>query len=213
MTAKYPIDYELTPRRLDVGRRWVTLELANVGEEELVDLDVRLNSLDAYNIEVQNNSLHIGTLEPDEEETWPVRVWIERSGSVYASIDGWRDGEPFHWESHPMRLSATGEAAEIVSLFALSHPYARLGEPIACEATVRGIDHSQGLVLEFWAETPTGEFKSLAKEGLDALAPGEVVRHTFEVTPREEGIYALHAYLYDGPRRIGHRREYLSISL
>lgn len=191
----------------------MTLELKNVGEEKLVNLDVRLNSLDAYNIEVQGNGLHIEALQPDEEETWPVQVWIEGSGSVYATIDGRRAEEPFHWESPPMRLSATGERAEIMSLFALSRPHARLGEPIACEATVRGIEFSQGLILEFWVETPRGEFKSLAKEGLDALGPGEVVRHTFEVTPKEEGIYALHAYLYDGPHRIGHRREYLSISL
>jgi hypothetical protein len=78
---------------------------------------------------------------------------------------------------------------------------------------VRGLVTSVSLVLEFWAEVPSGEFRSLAKEGMGRLAAGEEARHTVEITPGEQGLYVLHAYLYQGARRIGHQIEYLSIAL
>ena len=68
-------------------------------------------------------------------------------------------------------------------------------------------------MIEFWVDMPAGESKSLVKEGLGHLSAREVVQPTVDLTPEEEGIYVLHAYLYDGPRRIGHEIEYLSVSL
>jgi hypothetical protein len=45
------------------------------------------------------------------------------------------------------------------------------------------------------------------------LETDQQIRRTVEMTPDEEGLYVLHAYLYDGPERIGHEIEHLSISL
>jgi len=52
----------------------------------------------------------------------------------------------------------------------------------------------------------------LDKRGI-RLGHGEEAHYRQTFTPEEEGIYILHAYLFEGPRRIDHRREYVSVSL
>lgn len=213
MAMNYPIEYEVRPKAVAEGMRWLTLSLKNIGNRELKDLDVRLNSLDTYSILVRGLGELIPTLEPGEEEELPFHVSAQTTGRVYVVLNGRKNGRRFHWESPEIFIRVGEQPAELVSLFALTEPHARLGEPIKCEATVRGLIASAGLVWEFWAEVPGGEFKSLAKGGVGALDAGEEARYTFEITPDREGIYVLHAYLYQGARRIDHRTEYLSISL
>jgi len=204
MAIRYPIQYELNPKSQERGMRWATLSLRNVGDEELTLLDVRLNSLDAYSITIHGTGSYVPSLGPKEEKVLPFQMQANATGRVYVSLDGFKNGEPFHWESPDMRLKVGQELAELVNLFALTQPYPPAGEQIKCEATLLGLAPSRGLKLGFWAEMPNGEFEELGMVETKELSGGEVARYAAEVTPEEEGLYTIHAYLYHGTRRIGH---------
>jgi hypothetical protein len=64
---------------------------------------------------------------------------------------------------------------------------------------------SSGLRLEFWVETTSGKFEEQAKINIKELSAGEEARYTAEFTPKEVGIYLIHAYLSDEWIRIGHK--------
>jgi len=211
--VRHPIQYEIKPRTVNAGTNWLTLTLKNVGQETLTDLDVRLNSIDTYAMLVRGMGDFVSQLEPGEEETLSFQVAVESSGSVYVSVDGHTDGARFHWESPNVRIEVGTRPAEVVDFFALTEPRVQLGEPIACRATVRSLIKTVNLVLEFWVEKPDGEQVSLDKEGLGTLDRDQVIRRTVEFTPKQEGIYILHAYLYQGAQRLDHAIDYLSISL
>ena len=208
---KFPLEYELTPNALDAGRHWVSLRLKNIGAESLTGLDVKLNSLDAYSLGVLGTGSYLSILGSNEEETLPFQVSANRTGSLYVTIDGWKDGEKFHWESPAVFITVGEEVAELVNLFAMTEPYSLIGEKIRCESTVRGLTPSDGLKLEFWADTPGGEFEELAIVETKPLSPGEEITYSAEITPEEEGLYTMYAYLYDGARRIGRAVEYVYV--
>lgn len=213
MATKFPIRYTLVPRTVDEAQRWVTVRLQNLSAEDLTNLEVRLNSIDTWNIYVHGQGDFLSVLRPKEEQEVHFQVSANATGQVYITIDGQRVEGAFHWESPDIRIRVGEPVAELVDLFVMSEPRVILGEPIPFQATVRGLAPSQGLVIEFWVDTPTGESKSLAKEGLGRLSAQEEVQPTVKLTPEEEGIYVVHAYLYDGSRRIGHEIEHLSVSL
>jgi len=207
MAIRYPIEYDLSPKNVPVGTRWLTLQLKNIGSDSLTGLDVRLNSLDVYGVSVYGTGSYISVLSPNEEQVLAFQIAATSTASVYASIDGWQDGEPFHWESPAILLTVGQEVAELVSLFAMTEPYPIAGERIRCEATVRGLARSENLKLEFWALAPNGEFEQLAEVETKALSAGEEARYTAEVAPDEDGLYTLYAYLFHGTRRIGREVE------
>lgn len=207
MAIKYPIEYELAPMNIYPGMHWLTLTLKNIGAQDLTSLDLRLNSLDAYSISVSGTGLYIVALRPNEQTRRAFQVRANLTGRLYASLDGWQNGESFHWESPAILVTVGREEAKLVSLFAMTKPYPPLGEKIRCEAAIQGLAKSEGLNLEFWAVTPGGEFEELAIVEIKELSTGEEARYAAEVTPEEEGLYTIHAYLYDGIRRIGHQVE------
>jgi hypothetical protein len=212
MPIREPINYDLKPHIVDRGLTWINLDLENIGDLALRHLDIRLNTLDTYSVNVHENSKYLDILRPDEEKQIPFQLTVDARGRVYVTIDGWRDGESFHWESPSQPIKVSSAAAEIESFFALTAPYPLQGRPITCEATLRGRGISRNLVIEFWAETPTGENLSLDKQGTDLLAMGETDTYTVEFTPEEEGIYVLHAYLFDGGERIDHQTDAISVT-
>jgi hypothetical protein len=187
LTIKYPIEYELALEEIDPGRHWVTLKLKNIGTEPLHNLDVGLNSMDSLNLSVTGTGQYVSVLRPDEEELLPFQVDATRTSDLYATVSGPQDGEPFYWESPTVTLNVGGEAAEIQSLFVLTHPHAPIGENLEVEATLRGITGEDGLSLEFWVDTPTGDFKQLGRIGTKSLSTGETAIYSTEVTPKDEG--------------------------
>jgi hypothetical protein len=213
MPTKKPIEYRLVPRSVAEGASWVTVTLHNTGDQTLQDLSIGLHSLDTYAIHVMGTGTYIAELPSGSEEVRYFQGSFQASGELYISADGQFDGDGFHWESPGITVQVGGQPAELVSLLALREPHARLGEPIKIEARVRGLVTSLNLVLEFWAETPSGEMRSLDKLGIGELLAGEDKAFQQEIIPDEQGVYILHGYLYQGPQRIGHRTEYLSISL
>jgi hypothetical protein len=211
MAIRQPIQYDINPKNIDVGTRWLGLTLRNIGTEKLARLDVRLNSLDAYSISVYGTGNSISALAPNEEQMISFQVLANSTGSLYITLDGWREEQPFHWES-PGVLVRVGKAkAELTGLFALTEPYPRLGEAIRCEATLHGLATSKGLTLEFWAASPNGEFESLATIETAELSAGEEIRYSAEMTPEEEGLYTIYAYLYGDGRRIGYQVEHVYV--
>jgi hypothetical protein len=211
MAVKHPIEYELVPKNLSAGMRWLTLHLKNVGESNLIGLDARLNSLDAYDIYVYGTGSYLAVLKPGDQEIVPFQTLATATGRVYASLDGWQGATLFHWESPRIPVSVGEDVAELMSLFSLTQPYPHKGERIRFEAVLRGSSHSERLRLEFWAEAPSGAFIELATVETQALSKGEQARYSAEFMPEEKGMYTLYAYLYDGARRIGHEVEQVHV--
>jgi hypothetical protein len=174
-------------------------------------LDIRLNSLDVYNVSVYGTGSYVSVLQSNEEIIQPIQVQANASGSVYVTADGFRDGVDFHWETPAMPLTVGKEAADLVSLYAMTEPYPLLSDRIECEATIRGLEHTEGVTLEFWAENPNLDFEAFHTIDTKALTPGETVRYTAEFSPGTEGLYTIYAYLYEGSRRIGREIEHVSV--
>lgn len=212
MPRKYPIEYELQPKVIPQRTRWLMLRLKNIGERDLRSMAVNLHSLDDYSIQVLADGKFVLVLRTGEEKQLPIQVSVARRGSVYITIEGWLEEDEFHWESPPIVIATGRELAQIESLLAQTDPYPTLGTPVTCEATVRTSVASENLVLEFWVETPSGELLSPDKTGLGREPANTTIERSIEITPEEQGIYIIHAYLYDGVDRIDHAIEHLSIT-
>jgi hypothetical protein len=212
MPTKSPFEYELAPNEVEAGVHEVTLTLRNVGDVDLHNLSVRMNSTDTYQIDVHGTGNSLPILGADEFQDLSFQITAQGTTWLYASIDGRRGDEDFHWESSGMRVVVGFDVAEIVSFYALTQPYPTLGSTVTLEVTIRGIAYNKGLGLEFWADTPDGESVSIAKMPTEPVPEGETVRYTTKYQPRREGIYTLHAYLFAGVRRIGHAMADLSIT-
>lgn len=210
---KHPIEYELNPTVVDEGNNWVTLKLKNIGSDTLENLDVQLHSLDTYNLSVYGTSLgfgagqYISELEPNEEKEVAFRISASGSAELYVTIKGHKNGKYFWWESGGTHIKLITEKAELGSLLVLSNPYTTIGKTISAEATVKGLQKTAGLSLEFWVETPAGKSEQQVKLDIKDLPVGEEARYTAEFTPKETGYYKIYAYLYDGWKRIGYETE------
>jgi hypothetical protein len=207
MAVKIPLEYELTPTEVQMGTRWMTLRLKNIGTLPLTALDVRLNSLDAYNLAVYGTGDYVASLDPGEEHLVVFQVMANATTNVYVTAEGWQDGMSFYWESPYIWIRVGEQVAELANLFAMTEPYPPVGEALRCEATVRGMAPSEGLTLEFWANTPSGRFEELASIETKALSLGEEARYAAEITPEEKGSYTIYAYLYDDGRRLDRQTE------
>ena len=206
MRTKYPIEYELDPTRIEQGTHWLKLNLKNIGSETLKELDVQLHSLDTLNLSfpLYGTGHYLREFKPGEERELVFRVNAYGSASVYAAIKARKDGEYFWWESGWTNIDV-GEKAALERLLVLSHPYTTIGKTLSAEATIRGLKKSTGLRLEFWVEPPSRKFEEQAKMNIKELSAEEEARYTTEFTPKETGNYHIHAYLYDGWKRIDHK--------
>jgi hypothetical protein len=206
MRTKYPIEYELNPMKIDKGTHWLTLKMKNVGSETLKELDVQLHSLDTLTLyfPVYGIGHYLAEFRPGEERELVFRVNAYGSTSVYATIQARKDGDYFWWESGWTHIDV-GEKAELERLLVLSHPYTTIGKTLSAEATIKGLKKGTGLRLEFWVEPPSRKFEEQAKMNIKELSAEEEARHTTEFTPMETGNYHIHAYLYDGWKRIDHK--------
>jgi hypothetical protein len=211
MAVKFPIEYNLKPKLVDVGSRWLTLTLKNVSSMKLTDMDVRLNSLDSYNLYIFGPGSFVAELKPNEITSLHYNVSAIRSTSVYITADGQKDGLSFSWESPLIYIDVDIEAARLVSLFAMTEPYPPVGETIRCEATIRGISENKGLTLEFWANSPSGDFEKVGTVETKRLAPNEVATYSAEFEPAEEGLHSIYAYLFDDGKRIGREIEVVHV--
>ena len=204
---KYPLEYEVTPVVIDKGISWLTLTLKNIGNETLKRLDIQLHSLDTHYLMISGPGNYLADLAPSKERELIFRIDALGSADVYVSITGRKDGGYFWWESGWTNIKVSEEKAEIGRLLVLSHPYTLIGKTISIEATIKGLQKSTGLRLEFWVETPSGKSEEQAAIDIKDLPVGEESRYTAEFTPKETGYYTIYAYLYDGWMRIGRKTE------
>jgi len=202
--SRHPIAYEVSPREIERGTRWLTLSLKNIGDAPLSGLSVRLHSMGDYSIDVAGEGNYVDALEPGDKEEIPYRVSADLTGRVYASVEGWEDEGRFEWESPGLLIRVGEPPAELVSVFALTAPYPDPGEELRCEALVRGMEPSGQLRLEFWAQEPRGPFEEQATLSNLQVAAGEESSCVTAITPEQDGEYVVHAYLFDKDRRIGH---------
>lgn len=210
MVSRYPVEYKLTPEKIDKGTHWLTLSLKNIGTKTLKNIDVKLNPVDSYAIHVLGTGKYLENLKATETEVIPFQVIAKTTGKLFATLEGRDENQDyFYFESPEMNLKVGLEAAELVSLFALTHPYCPLGEHIEVEARIKGLEKSRGLTLEFWAKTPSGRYEDLARIETKDLDPGEEATYTAMITPSETGMHTITAYLKDGYRRIGKSTEYV----
>ncbi len=210
MSYKRPMEYELRPKNVDAGMRWLTLDVENKGDEALTSVDVKLNSLDTYSIDVHGVGQYIVKLAPHQQVSRHFQITANLTSRLYVSLDGWKGGEHFHWETPGILITVGEEVAELMSVFALTAPYPPPGQEIVCEAKVRGLADSQDLTLEFWSQAPSGTFAFDTVE-IGALEAEEETTKRFAMEPEEEGSYTIHAYLYDGGRRIGHEVDHVYV--
>jgi hypothetical protein len=205
LKLKYPIEYEVEPTHVEKGIHWLTLKIKNIGVETLRRVDVRLHSTDTFCLTVYGEGHFIAELKPDEQREVVTRVSVSGSANVHATIDARKKGEFFWWDSGYMSITVIEEKAKIERFFVLSNPYTSIGKALDVEATIKGLQNSEGLTLEFLADTPSGKYEELAKIETSELAAGDEARYTAEITPKETGYYTVYVYLYDGWRRIDHK--------
>ncbi len=211
MRKKYPLELEMIPKKIDTGTRWVTIRVKNIGDENLTNLDVRLNSRDTYFLRPLTASKFIFELPPGKEEWISYQVSAQGTADLYITIDGYEEGKFFTYGSPDMNLKVIGQSAELQTLFALTEPYPPIGETLRCEASVIGLEDTEQLDLEIWVDTPSGEFKQLADIETKEFKPGEEAIYSAEITPEESGIYLIHAYLYDDNRRIDEQTDMVHV--
>jgi hypothetical protein len=210
---KYPIEYELNPTEIEKGKQWLTLKLKNIGSTTLKRLGVELHSLDTFYLFPLFYPFGIGhyieELKPNEEREVVFQVNASGSAEVYATISARKNGDHFWWESGWTHISVTEEKAEIGRLLVLSHPYTTIGKTISVEATIKGLQKSTELKLEFWVEPPSGKSEQQAAIDIKDLPVGEEARYSAEFTPKETGFYTIYVYLKDGWRTIGRKTEFI----
>jgi hypothetical protein len=207
---KRPIEYEFNPTEIDKGLHWLTLRLKNTGKVTLKKLDVQLHSLDTFYLTLPYiyEGHYLIELKPNEEKELAFRVNAYGSADVYATITGRKfGGDFFWWESGWTHIHVSEEKAEIERLLVLSNPYTIIGKTISAEATIKGLQKSTGLKLEFWVEPPSGKNEQQATIDIKELPVGEEARYSAEFTPKETGYYTIYAYLYHEGRRIGCKTE------
>jgi hypothetical protein len=193
---KHPIEYELSPETLDKGSYWLTLRLKNIGVDELQNLHIRMHSIDNHKISFHSPSDYVLLLKPNEQTTFHFEGIADGTTDVYVSIRGRKNGDQFYWDSPWIREEVLGAPAELESIL-VSNPYGTIGKELDVDATVKSLDDSEGLRLEFWTNTPSGKYEELAEIKTKKLSRGEEVSYTAKITPKEEGYYTVYANLYD----------------
>jgi hypothetical protein len=94
----------------------------------------------------------------------------------------------------------------------LSHPYTTIGKPIEAEAVIEGVAGGKSLDLQFWVDTPSGSFDKIADVETKVLDEGEEVKYSAEITPEEDGLYEIFAYLYDEQKMLGRKSNTILVS-
>jgi hypothetical protein len=125
-------------------------------------MEINMHSTDSLHISIRKSSDHIFRLTPHEERYISFQVDAHGTTSLYFSIRYFKEGGSFHWDSPWIREQVHGEVAELEGIL-LSTPYGIIGTELEAEATIKGLGSSDGLDLQFWADTPSGDHEELAE--------------------------------------------------
>ena len=212
MAVNPPFEYAITPQRIEGGTRWVSVHLKNISRSPMMNMDVRLISTDPLRIRALDRGGYVNMLNPGEDRVVPVQVEVNQGSWVYLHVEYWQDDELMQWESPNVWIKVRRDPARIMTLFATNGPQVHLGEQIPVEATVTADLPVEGLRIEFWIETASGQFEAFYSAAVEPLDAGEVRTLSTAFSPEEIGLFSIYAYLFDGDHRLDRMIEQLRVA-
>jgi hypothetical protein len=194
---KYPFEAIVTPKMIDRGHHWITVQLTNVSTEPLVDVSATLYTTNSHDIDVlPSGSFHyVKELRPQDMEVLNFHVFANHTGWVYLHVTAYRYGAYVSWYSPHHQVRIIEDPAEIQTFF-VNRPYWAYEETIETETVVHAHRDVRDLRLEIAATPPSKSHTLMDVIDLDFIAGGSTQRFVSELYASEEGIYHLTARLF-----------------
>jgi hypothetical protein len=194
---KYAFEAIVTPKVLERGRHWITVQLKNVSTDPLVDVSATLYTHNTHDIDVMpSGSFHfVKELRPQDTEVLNFHVFANHSGWVYLHVTAYRYGVYVSWYSpdHEVRII---EDPAVIQTFFVNRPYWALEETIETETVVHAHRDVSNLRLEIAATSPSKAHTLMDVIDIDFIAKGGTKRFVSELHASEEGMYHLTARLF-----------------
>lgn len=207
MPVKQNISYDIIPREVNEGRKWITVVLENKGNKDISGASVELHSTDSSAISVRSTGEFVPNLSQDEEVQLPFQIDAKRTAELFIVLDGIQESRPLHWLSSFLTVSVGEPVAEITSLFVLTEPYARLSTELEAETTLRAHAKVGNLTARFWVETPDGDLLNLGEENISEMDEGDIETVSTTYVTAAEGLHRFYTYLYEGDKLLERKTD------
>jgi hypothetical protein len=193
---KYPFEAIVTPKMLDRGRHWITVQLTNVSTDPLVDVSATLYTQNTHDLDVlPSGSFHfVKELRRQDTAVLNFHVFANHTGWVYLHVTAYRYGAFVSWYSPHHEVRLIEDPAEIQTFF-LNRPYWAYQETIETETVVHAHRDVSDLRLEITAILPSKSHTIMDETDIDFAESG-TKRFVSELYASEEGIYHLSARLF-----------------
>ncbi len=193
---KYPFEAIFTPKVLERGRHWITVELGNVSTEPLVDVSATLYTYNTHDLDVlpSGSFRFVKELRPQDTEVLNFHVFANHTGWVYLHVTAYRYGAFVSWYSPYHEIRLIEDPAEIQAFF-VNRPYWALEETIETETVVHAHRNVSDLRLEIAATPPSKSHTLMDVIDIDFAESG-TKRFASELYASEEGMYHLTARLF-----------------
>ena len=193
---KYPFEAIFTPKVLERGRHWITVELGNVSMERLVDVSATLYTYNTHDLDVlpSGSFRFVKELRPQDTEVLNFHVFANHTGWVYLHVTAYRYGAYVSWYSPHHEVRITEDPAEIQTFF-VNRPYWAYEETIETETVVHAHRDVPNLRLEIAATPPSKSHTLMDVIDIDFAESG-TKRFASELYASEEGMYHLTARLF-----------------
>ncbi|MGA7076828.1 MAG: hypothetical protein WBZ42_09875 [Halobacteriota archaeon] len=200
---RYPFEAIVTPKVLERGRHWITVQLRNVSTEPLTDVSATLYAYNTHDLDVlPSGSFHyVKELRPQDMAALNFHVFANHTGWVYLHVTAYRYGAYVSWYSPHHEVRITEDPAEIQSFF-VDRPYWALEETIATATVVHAHRNVSDLRLEIAATPPSKSHTLMDVFDIDFIAEGGTKQFTSELNASEEGMYHLTARLFHDQKLI-----------
>jgi hypothetical protein len=194
---KYAFEAIITPKVLDRGRHWITVQLKNVSTEPLVDVSATLYTINSHDLDVlPSGSFHFAKeLAPQDTAVLNFHVFANHTGWVYLHVTAHRYGAFVSWYSPHHEVRITEDPTEIQTFF-VNRPYWAPEETIETETVVYAHRDVRNLRLEIAATPPSKSHTLMDAVDIDFIAEGGTKRFVSELYASEEGMYHLIARLF-----------------
>ena len=193
---RYPFEAIVTPKVLDRGRHWITVQLTNVSTDPLVDVSATLYAYNTHDLDVlPGGSFHyVKELRPQDTAALNFHVFANHTGWVYLHVTAYRYGAFVNWYSPRHEVRLIEDPAEIQTFF-VNRPYWAYEETIETETVVHAHRDVSDLRLEIAATPPSKSHTLMDVIDIDFAESG-TKQFTSELYASEEGVYHLTARLF-----------------
>ena len=204
---KYAFEAIVTPKVLDRGRHWITVQLRNVSTDPLVDVSATLYTTNSHDIDIlPSGSFHyVKELRPQDTEVLNFHVFANHAGWVYLHVTAYRYGAFVSWYSPHHEVRIHEDPAEIQTFF-VNRPYWAPEETIQTETVVHAHRDVSDLRLEIAATPPSKSHTLMDVLDIDFIAAGDTKRFVSELYASEEGMFHLTARLFHEQKLISSKR-------